>query len=81
MGELHNQLAITTPVELGVVRMCDRPFKVVWGDFIDALTADIQDPEVRRLLERWPVGGIEQVRSVLWRVADRRQLFGLLDSR
>ncbi|WP_410791565.1 DUF4037 domain-containing protein [Kribbella sp. C-35] len=81
VGELHNQFAITPPVELGVVRMCDRPFEVVWGDFIGALTADIQDPEVRRLLERWPVGGIEQVRTVLWRVPDRRQLLGLLDSR
>ncbi|TDW21587.1 DUF4037 domain-containing protein [Kribbella kalugense] len=79
--ELHNRLAITSPVDLDVVRLVDRPFKVVWGDFIGALTADIQDPEVRRLLERWPVGGIEQVRNVLWRVPDRRQLVGLLDSR
>ncbi|WP_329000606.1 DUF4037 domain-containing protein [Kribbella sp. NBC_00709] len=80
VAELHNRLAITTPIELGVEQMCGRPFKVVWGDFIGALTADIQDPEVRRLLERWPVGGIEQVRNMLWKAPDRRQLVGLLDS-
>lgn len=74
VGELHNRLGITKPVELGVEQLCGRPFKVVWGDFIGALFADIQDPEVLRIFERWPVGGIEQVRDVLWRPADRRQL-------
>ena len=81
VGELHNRLAITEPVELGVEQMCGRPFKVVWGDFIGKLTAQIQDPEVLRILERWPVGGIEQVRDAFWRPTDRRQLLGLLDSR
>jgi hypothetical protein len=82
LGELHNRLQITAPVELGIEQMCGRPFKVVWGDFPGALAAEIQDPEVRRIAERWPVGGIEQVRNVLWmwKVPDRRQLVGLLDS-
>lgn len=80
-GELHNRLGITKPVELGVERMFRRPFDTVWGDFIGALAADIKDPEVLRLLERWPVGGIERVRTLLWRANDRRQLLGLLDSR
>ncbi|RZT11936.1 uncharacterized protein DUF4037 [Kribbella sp. VKM Ac-2569] len=81
VGELHNRLAITAPVELGVERMWGRPFEVVWGDFPGALSAAIQDPEVRRIADRWPVGGIEQVRDVLHRTGDRRQLLGLLDSR
>lgn len=80
-GELHNRLRITEPVELGVERMFGRPFDTVWGDFIGALAADIQDPEVQRLLERWPVGGIDRVRTLLWKANDRRQLLGLLDSR
>ncbi|NIK58750.1 DUF4037 domain-containing protein [Kribbella shirazensis] len=81
VGELHNRLRITAPVELGIERMWDRPFQVVWGDFPGALSAAIQDPVVRRILERWPVGGIEKVRDVLHRVGDRRQLLGLLDPR
>ena len=81
VGELHNRLEITAPVELGIEQMCGRPFKVVWGDFPGALAAEIQDPEVRRIAERWPVGGIDHVRNVvLWKVKDLRQLVGLLDS-
>jgi hypothetical protein len=80
VGETHNRLKVTPPVELGIEQMCGRPFKVVWGDFLGALTAQLEDPEVRRIAERWPVGGIEQVRNVFWRVPDRRQLVELLDS-
>jgi hypothetical protein len=80
--ELHNQRGITPPVELETGRLWDRPFTMVWGDFPGALAAAIQDPEVRRIADRWPVGGINQVRDVLHRVADRRQLLPLLlDSR
>ncbi|GAA1593439.1 hypothetical protein GCM10009804_57480 [Kribbella hippodromi] len=81
VGELHNKRVITAPVELGVERLWDRPFEVVWGDFPGALAAGIQDPEVRRLADRWPVGGIDQLRNVLHRTADRRHLLWLLDSR
>lgn len=81
VGELHNRLEITPPLELGVERMCGRPFRVVWADFPGALAAAIEDPDVKRVAERWPVGGIEQVREVFWgRVNDRRQLVELLDS-
>ncbi|MGZ0153222.1 DUF4037 domain-containing protein [Kribbella sp. WER1] len=78
VAELHNRLGITEPVELGVEQMCGRPFKVVWGDFIGRLTAQISDPAVLRIFERWRVGGIEQVRDAFWRPADRRQLVELL---
>ena len=56
-----------------------RPFKVVWGDFPGALVAEIKDPEVRRIAERWPVGGIDQLRNVLWAARDRRQVLALFD--
>jgi len=78
--QLHNRLEITPPVELGVERMCGRPFKVLWGDFPGALMTQIEEPEVRRIAERWPVGGIEEVRNVFWAVRDRRQLVALVDS-
>ncbi|WP_405067385.1 DUF4037 domain-containing protein [Kribbella sp. NBC_01510] len=81
VGEFHNRLEITAPVELGIEQMCGRPFKVVWGDFPGALAAEIQDPEVRRIAEHWPVGGIDHIRNViLWKAQDLRQLVGLLDS-
>ena len=80
-GELHNRLRITEPLELGMERLFGRPFDTVWGDYIGALAAGIKDPEVLRLLDRWPVGGIDRVRDLLWKANDRRQLLGLLDSR
>jgi hypothetical protein len=80
VGELHNRLGITEPVELGVEQLVGRPFKVVWGDFIGALWAGIQDPAVRQVAERWPVGGIDEIRNLMWKPADRRQALGLLDS-
>lgn len=79
VGALSNQRGITRPVELAVGRLWDRPFEVVWGDFPAALAEDIEDPHVRRIAERWPAGGIEQARAVLWRVDDRRQLLPLLE--
>ncbi|MET9271772.1 DUF4037 domain-containing protein [Kribbella sp. NPDC003557] len=81
VGELHNRLGITEPVELGVERMFGRPFDTVWGDYIGALHAGIRDPEVLRICERWPVGGINRVRDLLWKADDRRQVLGLLGSR
>ncbi|WUJ70715.1 DUF4037 domain-containing protein [Kribbella soli] len=78
VAELHNRRGVTTPIELGVEQMCGRPFKVVWGDFIGTLTADIQDPAVLRIYERWPVGGIEQIRNQLWKAVDRRQALDFL---
>jgi hypothetical protein len=79
VGELHNRRDITAPVELGVEQLCGRPFKVVWGDYIGALAVELEDPAVRRLRERWPVGGIDEIRNVLWKPADRRQALELLE--
>jgi hypothetical protein len=38
----------------------------VAADFPGALSAAISDPQVRGLVERWPTGGIDQVRDILW---------------
>ncbi|MGW6281583.1 DUF4037 domain-containing protein [Kribbella sp. NPDC055071] len=78
--DVYHRLEIAAPVEVGVEQMCGRPFKVVWGDFIGALTAEISDPEVRRIFERWPVGGIERVRDAFWAVGDRRRVLSYFDS-
>ncbi|MCK0111204.1 DUF4037 domain-containing protein [Ornithinimicrobium sp. F0845] len=81
VGELHNQRRITAHVELEVEQLWGRPFRVLWGDFPGALAATIQDPEVRRIVDRWPVGGVDRVRDVLHRASDRRLLVQLLDLR
>jgi len=78
VGDLHNAQRVTTPVELRIEQMWGRPFRVLWGDFPEALAAAIEDPEVRRIAERWPVGGVDRVREVLHRPADRRHLLRLL---
>jgi hypothetical protein len=77
---VHNRLRITAPVTTGVEQLWGRPFTVVWGDFPGALLAEIKDPEVRRIAERWPVGGIDRIRDVLWAASDRRRLVALFDS-
>ncbi|WP_405059812.1 DUF4037 domain-containing protein [Kribbella sp. NBC_01505] len=71
---VHNRLGITPPVELGLEQMWGRPFKTVWGDFPKALSAQITDPAVRAIADRWPVGGIQRVRDVLWKPADRQKI-------
>ncbi|MEI8409976.1 MULTISPECIES: DUF4037 domain-containing protein [unclassified Kribbella] len=76
---VHNALRITAPVTVGVEQLWDRPFKVVWGDFPGALVAEIKDPEVRRIADHWPIGGIDQIRNVLWAARDRRQVVALFD--
>jgi hypothetical protein len=77
---VHNASGITAPVPTEVEQLWGRPFKVVWGDFPGALLAEIKDPEVRRIADRWPVGGIDRVRDVLWSAHDRRQLLTVLDT-
>jgi hypothetical protein len=61
-----NDLQITPRLTLEPVRLWGRPFTVMWADFPGTLSAAISDPQVRDLLERWPTGGIDQVRDILW---------------
>jgi Domain of unknown function (DUF4037) len=66
VASAFNDLEIAPRLALEPVRMWERPFAVPWADFPGALGASISDPQVRDLLERWPTGGIDQVRDILW---------------
>jgi hypothetical protein len=79
LAEQHDALQVTPPVPVAPVRMWDRPFTVAWGDFPGALQAQIHDPEVRRIVERWPAGGVDQVREVLWHQRFREPLLRVID--
>lgn len=79
VAAMHNALHITESVSLEVHQMWDRPFKIIWGDFPGLLTAQIQDPTVKRIAERWPTGGIDQVRELLMGPPSRRLLLRLTE--
>jgi hypothetical protein len=66
VADAFNDLQIAPRLTLEPVRMWKRPFTVPWADFPGALSASITDRQVRDLLERWPTGGIDQVRDILW---------------
>ena len=66
VASAFNDLEIAPRLTLEPVRMWERPFTVMWADFPGALSASISDPQVRDLVERWPTGGIDQVRDILW---------------
>jgi hypothetical protein len=66
VANAFNDLEIAPRLTLEPVRLWERPFTVMWADFPGALTAAISDPQVRDLVERWPTGGIDQVRDILW---------------
>jgi Domain of unknown function (DUF4037) len=61
-----NDLEIAPQLTLEPIRLWGRPFTVMWADFPRALSASISDPQVLDLVERWPTGGIDQVRDILW---------------
>lgn len=79
VAAMHNALHITEPVSTEVEQMWDRPFKVVWGDFPGVLSAQIQDPVVKRIAERWPTGGIDQLRDIPLGRHPRRLLLRLIE--
>jgi hypothetical protein len=66
LAAMHNALGITDPVPIEVEQLWNRPFKVAWGDFPGLLHAQIQDPAVLRIAERWPIGPVDQLRDLLW---------------
>lgn len=65
VAAMHNALRITPAVSTHEHQLWNRPFKVLWGDFPGALHAQIKDPKVKRIAERWPAGGVDQFRDVL----------------
>ena len=64
-----NDLDIAPRLTLEPVRLWGRPFTVMWADFPGALSTAISDPQVRDLVERWPTGGIDQVRTFFGRLS------------
>lgn len=78
LAAMHNALGVTEPVTTGIHQMWDRPFRVHWGDFPGALKAEIKDPDVQQIAERWPAGGPDQLRELLWAARDRTKLLGIL---
>ena len=78
LAALHNGAGITEPVPTGVVRMWDRPFGVLWGDFPGALRQTIDDPEVLRIVELWPTGAVDRVREWIWPTRYRDRLIALV---
>lgn len=58
---LHNALALTDPMPVSVRPFHDRPFLVIsMGTFSQALFEQIEDPEVRKIAKRRPIGSIDQ---------------------
>jgi Domain of unknown function (DUF4037) len=76
---LHNALRLTEPLTTRVEQLWNRPFKVAWADIPTSLQAQILDPDVLSISERWPVGPVDQFRHLLWPANDRRHLLRLFD--
>jgi hypothetical protein len=66
VADAFNDLEVVPRLTLEPVRMWGRPFTVRWADFPGALSESLKDPQVRDVAARWPTGGIDHVRDVLW---------------
>jgi len=78
---MHNALQLTEPVSTQLVQMWGRPFKVAWADFPGLLRAEIRDPAVVSIAERWPTGPVDQLRDLLWPAGNSRALLRLSRSK
>lgn len=64
LGEMHNALGITSPVDATVRPFHGRPFEVIDGwRFAMALREKISDPHLKHLAENLPIGSIDQFSS------------------
>jgi Domain of unknown function (DUF4037) len=79
LAAMHNALQLTEPVSTEVEQMWNRPFKVAWADFPGLLQAQIKDPAVLSIAERWPVGPVDQFRELLWPARNRKLLLRVFD--
>jgi len=79
LAAMHNARQLTEPVSTHLVQMWGRPFKVAWADFPGLLRAEIQDPAVVSIAERWPTGPVDQLRDLLWPAGNRHALLRLFD--
>jgi uncharacterized protein DUF4037 len=80
LGAMHNALQLTEPVTIEFEQLWDRPFKVAWADYPGLLATKIQDPAVLSILERWPVGPVDQFRELLWRPNNRTRLLRVFEA-
>ncbi len=61
IARMHNQLGLTEPLPEQVIPFFGRPFHVMaFHGFSEALTAQIQDPVVKKLAGRSPIGSLDQ---------------------
>jgi hypothetical protein len=81
LAAMHNALALTDPVSTDIVQMWGRPFRVAWADVPGLLRAEIKDPVVSSIADRWPVGSVDQLRDVFWPAANRHLLLRIFDTR
>jgi hypothetical protein len=79
LAAMHNELQLTDPISTEVEQMWNRPFKVAWADFPGLLRAEIEDPAVLSIAERWPVGPVDQFRDLMWPARNRRVLLRIFD--
>jgi hypothetical protein len=57
----HNALALTSPLPERLSRFHGRPFQVIQAEkFTKAIFERITDPQMRRIAEKGPLGGIDQ---------------------
>ena len=57
----HNALNITEVLDTKVSYFHERPFQVIDGErFANALRAEITDPVVKRIADRWLIGSVDQ---------------------
>jgi hypothetical protein len=79
LAAMHNALQLTEPVTMQVEQMWNRPFKVPWADFPGLLRAEIQDPAVVSIADKWPVGPVDQFRERIWPARNRHVLLRIFD--
>ena len=61
IARMHNSLNLTKPMPEKVTSFHERPFQVIaFHGFSEALLAQIQDPAVKKLTERNPIGSLDQ---------------------
>jgi hypothetical protein len=62
MARMHNELGRTAPVSCEPRPFCERPFTIIGAaNMAQALVAQIGDPAVRTLADRWLIGSIDLV--------------------
>ena len=77
--EVHDALGLTGPVTSSVVAMWDRPFRVAWSEIPELLGDMIEDPEVQRIADEWPVGPVDHLRELVWAPRHRPAVLRLFD--